>query len=65
MYTNVNRIIYAAADICFLYIQKPYILCFPNFRINSDAIFRSISQLCKISGPLFSYSEKFTDKFVL
>ena len=66
MYTNVNRIIYyAAADVCFLYIQKPYILYFSNFCINNDTIFHSILQLCKISGPLFSYSKKLPDQFVL
>ena len=31
MYTNVNQIIYAAANVCFLYIKKPYILSFLNF----------------------------------
>ena len=65
MCTNVNRIIYAAADVCFLYIQKPYILYFSNSRINNDAIFRSISQLCKISGPIFPYSKRFADKFMI
>ena len=50
MYTNVNRIIYAAADVRFLYIQNPYTLYFSNFRINNDMVlFCSISQLRKIS----------------
>ena len=31
-------------------IQNLYILYFSNFCVNMDAIFRSISQLCKISG---------------
>ena len=31
MYANVNRIIYVAADVCILYIQKPYILPFRIF----------------------------------
>ena len=58
MYTNVDRIKYVVADVCFLYIQKPYILYFSNFRINNDAIFHCISQqLCKLSGPMFSYSK--------
>ena len=63
--TNVNRIIYAAADVCFLHTQKPYLLYFSNSRIYNDAIFRSISQLCKISGPIFSYSKRYTDEFIL
>ena len=45
----VSRIIYAAADGCFLYIQKPYILYFSNFRINSDVIFCFILERYKIS----------------
>ena len=65
MYTNVNQIIYVAADVCFLYIHKPYILYFSNFRINNDAIFHSILQLCKIYEPIFSYSERFTDEYML
>ena len=56
---------YAAADVCFLYMQKPYILYFSAFRIDNDAIFCSISQLCKISGSIFSYSKRFTDEFIL
>ena len=46
-------IIHAVDDVCFLYAQKPYILYFLNFQINNDAIFCSILQLCKISGPYF------------
>ena len=38
MYANVNRIIYAAVDVCFLYIQKPYIFFFSNFRINNNRL---------------------------
>ena len=34
--TNLNWIIYAAADVCFLYIQKLYILYFSNFCINNE-----------------------------
>ena len=49
-------------DLC---IQHLYILCFSNFCINNDAIFRSISQLCKISGPSFSYSKRFTEEFII
>ena len=45
----------------FLHIYKKctnnYILYFPNFDSNNDAIFRSISQLCKVSGPIFSYAK--------
>ena len=32
---------YAAADVYFLYMQKPYILYFLDFRIINDAIFHS------------------------
>ena len=31
----------------------------------NSPIFRSISQLCKISWLIFSYSERFTDEFIL
>ena len=48
-----------------LFIQNLYILYFSNFCINNDAIFCSILQLCKISGPIFSYSKIFTDEFIL
>ena len=69
MYTNIIRIIYAAADVCFLYVQKLYILYFSNFCINNDghndAIFRSISRFCKISGIIFLYSKAFIDEFIL
>ena len=65
MYTNVNWIMYATANVCFLYIQKPYILYFSNFHINNNTIFRSILQLCKISRPIFPYSKRYTDKFIL
>ena len=53
MSTNVDRMIYVAADVCFLYIQKLYIVYFSNIFINNNAIFHSILQLCKISGPIF------------
>ena len=33
---------YMATDVCFLYIQKLYILYFLNFRISNDAFFHSI-----------------------
>ena len=61
IYTNVNRVIHAATDVCL----NLYILYFSNFCINNDAIFCSILQLCKISGPIFSYSKIFTDEFIL
>ena len=48
-----------------LCIQHLYILYFSNFCINNDAIFRSTWELCKISGTIFSYSKRFTDKFIL
>ena len=62
---NVNRVIYAAVDVCFLYLQKPFILYFLNFHNNNNGVIRSILQSCKISGPIFSYSERYTDKFIL
>ena len=65
IYTNVNRIIYADADLCFLFIQNLYFLYVSNFCINNDAIFRSILQLCKISETIFLHSKRFTDEFIL
>ena len=67
MYTNVNCIIYAAADVCFLYTKPLHLhsLIFKYFCINNDAIFHSISHFHKISGAIFSYSKRFTDKFIL
>ena len=41
------------------------ILYFSDFRINNDAIFRSILQFCEISRPLFLYSKRLTDEFLL
>ena len=49
-------------DLC---IQDPNILYFSNFCFNNDAIFRAILQLCKILGPMFSYSKRFTDESIL
>ena len=65
MYTNVNRIIYAAADVCFLYTKPLYSLLFEYFYINNNAIFRLILHFCKISGPVVLYSKRFTDEFIL
>ena len=63
MYTNVNRIIHAAANVCFLYTYtKPLHSLLFEFSHQQNVIFRSISQFCKISGLLFLYSEKFADK---
>ena len=51
IYTNVNRIKYAVADVCFLDIQKPYILYFSHFRIfastttASSVLFRNFVKL--------------------
>ena len=42
MYKNLNGIINAAVDVCFLYTQKDYILYFYNFRISNDAISGSV-----------------------
>ena len=41
------------------------LLYFSSFCINNGAVFRSILQLCKILGPIFSYSKRFTDEFIL
>ena len=41
MYTIVN-LSYEATGVCFLYMQKLYILYFLNFRISNDASFHSI-----------------------
>ena len=65
IYTNVNWIMHAAADVSFLYIQNLYILYFSNFCINNDTLFHSILQLCKISKQIFSYSKRFTGEFTL
>ena len=65
MYTNVNQIIYAADDVCFLYTKPLHSLLFEYFYINNDAIFHSISHFRKISGPIFSYAKRFTDDFIL
>ena len=46
-----------------LYI--PYYTLLFDFRISNNAIFRSILQLCKISGPIFLYSKRLTDEFIL
>ena len=35
------------------------------FTFQISAIFRSILQLCKISRPIFSYSKKFINEFIL
>ena len=56
MYKNLNGIINAAVDVCFLYTQKDYILYFSNFCISNYALSGSILQLCKISIPVFLYS---------
>ena len=65
MYTNVNQIIYAAANSIFIYTKTLHpFLYFLDFHVNNDAIFCSILQLCKISGPIFSYSKKYTDEFI-
>ena len=37
MYTNINRIIYAAADVCFLYTKPLHSLPFKYFCINNDS----------------------------
>ena len=57
MYTNVNRIIYAAADLCFLYTKPLHSLLFEYFYINNDAIFPFISHFRKFQDQLF-YTQK-------
>ena len=46
-------------------IIKQQVLYFFDFRISKNAILRSILQLCKISGPIFLYSKRLTDEFIL
>ena len=38
---------------------------FLNFCIDSNAILRSILQLCKLSRQIYSYSKRFTNEFIL
>ena len=52
MYTNVNRIIYVAADVCYLYIQKTYILYFPHQQ-RCHLIPRSISHFVNFQDQFF------------
>ena len=59
IYTNVNWIIYAAADMFFCILSSPTFLTFWILVINYNAFFHFILQLCKISGPNFSYSKRF------
>ena len=57
MYKNVNQIENAAANVCFLYIQKPNILYVLNFCISNYPIF------CSIFTTLFSsYSKRYKDE---
>ena len=50
--------------LCFLY-TKPIILYFSDFCISNDDLFHSILQLFKISRPVFLYSKRFTNEFIL
>ena len=51
---HINRIIYVAADVWFLDIQKAYVLYFSNFCINNNSIFHSILQhTVKVSDQSF------------
>ena len=54
-----------ATTVCFLCMQKLY--TFFTFRIFTLAVMPSsvlLLHLCKISGPVFLYSKRYTDEFI-
>ena len=64
MYANVNQIIDAASDVCFVYTKFLHSLLlefFHSIRMSSSVLFCNFL----ISGPIFSYSKRLTDEFIL
>ena len=60
---NVNQIIYGPAGVCFVYMYNTS--TFFTFQIFASTTPSSIFKLGKISGPIFSYSKRSRDEFIL